>query len=747
LSVHTLSAPRASWLLIQLALRRASNRMREGRSRYAGPLRIAGVGAALMANSAYVFRSSLTRVHEATEPAGVGGVDAAYLGVVLLTILLCNSSLLNKDLSRPDADLEWLLTLPASVSALYTAKIARAAVLSPAGWVLLLPFLTTLALRDGLRALSLVAVLSSTAALLAVLALWTQVLEAAGRAWLRSLTGAQAVAALLATAGVAVLVSPLFFVIMPRAVVASGLHALQGLNWLPFSECLRLISPEPMPARALFEALAAFSLQVAVAMGLGVLALWRLATRGFVLGRSALHGARGPSTLARKRRRRRAWLGGVAAKDLRWFWRDRSSLAEAGILTAACVAQIALVNALSPQRLRSPEALGAAAFACGATLLASTTTAAFRSEARACWILFAVPTSLARVLLHKATLWWVPAAGAALGVLAWGAAQHGSSARLLFWGAYALLGLAFQALTGTALAARRFEANAEPSSGRRMLASYEALLLATPVFCGFLTSSYGAALQALLLFGALATALVQSAVQRSRSWLEPGAPTPPGLRLSDGLIAALFLSLLEGALFQLAARSFGLSVATAAALAFTLAGALVVGATCGLISRRGAPGALVLLGLVDTRGWPALGKSLAICVPAALSIAIAHSALVAHEPWLARISAALAGTGGLSASSSERAASVAVALLVAPAVEELVFRGLIQRALRTSLGPTASVLLSSACFALVHPLTSMVPVFLGAICAALALELSGALVAAMLVHAAYNAAALLLWVG
>jgi membrane protease YdiL (CAAX protease family) len=746
-SAESISAARAAWLLIELAARRTANRMGHGGSRGAGLLRLFGVGAALMLNSAYVVGLSLTRAQELIGPVGLRPLETAFLCVLLLTILFCNLSLMNKDLAKPDADLEWLLTLPASAPALYAAKIARSTLWNPAGWTLLFPFLLTLSLRDGPRALALLQVTFCSAALLAVVGVWSQVLEAAGRAWLRSLANAQAVAALLATTGVTLLLSPLFFVVLPRPAATSWLDAIRGLTWLPFSESLALIAPDPLSARDFFGTLAKFLLQITLAVALGLFALWSLATRGFVLGRGARHGKRGARTAAQQGRSRPRWLPGVVAKDLKWLWRDKSSLSEAVLITAACLAQIALLNALSAERLKSPEAIGAAAFACGATLLGSTTTGAFRSEAKACWILFTVPRSLTRVLLQKTVLWLLPAVGVALGVFAWGLTGQAWSARYLFWILYALVGLAFHALLGTALAAQRFEANAEPSPARRALAGYETSLLAAPVFFGFLTSACWSALQTLILFGALTAAAVQNATRRLPHLLEPAAPLVSGLRVSDGLLAALFFSLLEGAIFPLAVKLAGLSVGAAQALAFTLAGSIVSGATFWFISRRGAPGALVLLGLANTRGQRAFGKSLAVCLPAVLLVAIAHRAFIAHEPWLASASAVRAPTNWSFFSTSERIASLGVAVLVAPVVEEIVFRGLIHRALRKSFDRVASILLSSACFALVHPLASMLPVFLGAICAALALELSGALAASILVHAVYNAAALLLWVG
>jgi membrane protease YdiL (CAAX protease family) len=71
-------------------------------------------------------------------------------------------------------------------------------------------------------------------------------------------------------------------------------------------------------------------------------------------------------------------------------------------------------------------------------------------------------------------------------------------------------------------------------------------------------------------------------------------------------------------------------------------------------------------------------------------------------------------------------------------VEELLFRGLLYRSLRSSTGILPSLLLSSLVFAVGHPQAATVPVFCLGVCAALALERSRSLLAAILVHALYN---------
>ena len=84
------------------------------------------------------------------------------------------------------------------------------------------------------------------------------------------------------------------------------------------------------------------------------------------------------------------------------------------------------------------------------------------------------------------------------------------------------------------------------------------------------------------------------------------------------------------------------------------------------------------------------------------------------------------------------------AVIIAPVVEELVFRGLIYGVLKRQFGRVASMFFTSVLFALVHGhLPSIVPLTVLACCLTIGLELSGTLFVPMLMHAIFNAMTLL----
>ena len=91
---------------------------------------------------------------------------------------------------------------------------------------------------------------------------------------------------------------------------------------------------------------------------------------------------------------------------------------------------------------------------------------------------------------------------------------------------------------------------------------------------------------------------------------------------------------------------------------------------------------------------------------------------------------------------------VVMVVLVAPLVEELVYRGLVQRSLATTVPPAAAVVLGGAFFALIHfrpveyPGLFLVGIVLGSCVAA-----TGRLGMAVVAHVAFNATGLLVAAG
>lgn len=89
-------------------------------------------------------------------------------------------------------------------------------------------------------------------------------------------------------------------------------------------------------------------------------------------------------------------------------------------------------------------------------------------------------------------------------------------------------------------------------------------------------------------------------------------------------------------------------------------------------------------------------------------------------------------------------ATVSIGILVAPLMEEFLFRGYIYGTLRRHLGPELAMLLNAALFAAIHVSVPVLPaLFVLAICLTLAYEATGSLLVPMAMHALFNAVTLL----
>jgi membrane protease YdiL (CAAX protease family) len=133
---------------------------------------------------------------------------------------------------------------------------------------------------------------------------------------------------------------------------------------------------------------------------------------------------------------------------------------------------------------------------------------------------------------------------------------------------------------------------------------------------------------------------------------------------------------------------------------------------------RGAVGCLVV--------YPAVAA--AANVATLVSEAVGHT--VKAHPVIVEVTRSSYG---------ETATLVAIALIVAPAMEELFFRGFVYAAIRDRLGVPAGIIISALLFGLVHPgvLNCSVTFVLGAALAAL-YERAGSLVTPFVAHATFN---------
>jgi len=140
---------------------------------------------------------------------------------------------------------------------------------------------------------------------------------------------------------------------------------------------------------------------------------------------------------------------------------------------------------------------------------------------------------------------------------------------------------------------------------------------------------------------------------------------------------------------------------------------------------------------VDIRDWWALFAGIGLFVVATLLILPLHNMVNESQQVVDDLNAA---TG------AKLAVFAVIAALVAPVTEELLFRGLLLRALRRRFAPEVAIGIQALAFALAHPLLSptlrdlvvVPPLFLLGVVSGIAAETKGDLSASILMHIGFN---------
>lgn len=661
--------------------------------------------------------------------------------MILIAVLL--SVVANRELTKPEWDVEWLVTLPLPLSTLIGSMLIERVVANSFGFVFLGAFLSALALKCSYGLAAPLVGIGLTIPVMFLAAI-VQILADTG---LRMALPPSRLRNLQAVANLAVVV-PLIFVL---SLASPGKLFLldwapvpyDWAKWLPGGLLVEAIAS--MDAGRALQWIALLMAEVAAAVAIG----WVLAglqLRNGVVAAGAREGvARLPRALPRPASA--GWSGlwsllpAVQRRDLLLLRRDRTLLVQALVLPIVTVGIQVLIGAGNPliRGFEPTPALAAAAFYLAAFTLMQPSFRSLASEGQALWVLYTVPHSLDQIVLQKAKLWAAVALVYPVVIFAIVVAtQHDIPAQFMVSVPVVLLGVPIFALIGTSLGVFAFDPLAVEEQ-RRVRVSHVYLYMMLGSFYVYAVFAPGIwqRIALMILTALVAMALWQKARDQFDFLLDPAASPPSRVSLSDGLIAALGFFVIQAliVLFQTEALRFPLGGRTIW-IAFCAAGAAIYGVVRLVYWRARTHDVPVLVGgdgpgaLRRSLVWGAVGGAAAsVCgivylvVASALGWFPSPRANPIADPnlpyWLA-----------------------ALAIAAAPVFEEFIFRGLIFGGLRRSLGLPAAALASAAIFGLVHPPAAVIPVATMGLCAALVYARTGALVAPMVVHALYNAAIL-----
>lgn len=656
---------------------------------------------------------------------------------MVLTLLFGLAVLLplgSKELAQPDWDMEWLVTMPVERPTLLWGRLLERSAANFSGAFALLPPLGIIGWYSGFGWFAPLVALAGLLVLLPLAALLHTLADTGLRMWLPAsqLRNLQAVTGLFSM--------PLIYFVMalgmPNAsgFVTDWARAFPAWTvWTPPGVVLQAIQASTLAQAR--EAIALLLAQTAVLLWAGV-ALMRYQLRNGVVNSGARESVRRKPQAAPNAG---GWLSNaftpIKRRELRLLSRDRNFLVQTLLLPVIIVGSQLVFNG----KLSSFAELGehhttaaAIAFGIAVYMLMLSAFQTLNNEGQVLWLLYTVPRSIESVLKEKAQLWGMLTMIYPLvivGVSAWYTTRFEWSMLALLLIVFA--GIPIYSLIAVSLGVFACDPLAVEARARvRPTYIYLYMLLASFYTWSIYSNVWSQKLVVMVLVASMALALWQKARDALPYLLDPAAAPPPRVSTSDGLIAATAFFIMQGLIALFLMQGMEQPPLQAVTIAFAASGLLVYVLMRFVYWRSKTAGVPAILRGGDMRltlGYGAMAAFVACAVGLAYLTGLQHSAL-----WtdIAKQSAASAGSRGW---------LLALAVLAAPLCEEFIFRGLIYGGLRRSMSAVPAMAMSAAIFAVVHPPTSMLPVFVLGLCAAWTYERSKTLLGPMLVHAVYNA--------
>ncbi|OEZ89234.1 CAAX amino terminal protease self- immunity [Janthinobacterium sp. HH106] len=650
--------------------------------------------------------------HLIEQPFSAALAGALTLQLALLWLVSLLLPLGMGELSKPDWDLEWLVTLPVDKGTLLWARVLERTLVNPLGLLVLWPGTTMIAWYSGQGWFSPLSGLFACLLLLALAAMLRTLIDTGLRL---SLSPAQLrnLQALLSVAGLFPMYMGMSFGMGTGGFAHAWAAAMPA--WTGWTAPGLLVSL--LNARGAAAALPAVLLlaQCLCLMLLGM-ALLRRQLRHGVVGAGQREAGRKRSPANQSAGKWRARPGTVIQRrELTLLLRDRNFLVQTLLLPLLILGGQALFSGQARdlhELLSSPVLLASTGFFLGTYVLMMSAFQTLNKEGGALWLLYTFPVAVDQALRQKAQLWAALALLYPLilfsAALAWQDAWRWDMAGLML---LALAGIPLYSAIAVALGVFASDPLATEAAVKiRPAYTYLYLLLTGLYIVALAAGSLAQQLVFVVLTAALAVALWQKARDEVPYLLDPSASPPARVTAADGLIAAMLFFILQILLLIL------LKDKVAGVLTYVL---------LRLVYWRSKTAGVPRM----TRGrhpwrWGTAGAAVsALCGIACTLVLQAPAAAAGGSSW-------------------DSLWLLALGVLAAPLCEEFIFRGLLQGGLRRSLPAWQAIGTGAALFAMMHPPSAMLPAFVLGLCAGLAYERSGALLAPMLVHAGYNAALL-----
>jgi len=655
---------------------------------------------------------------------------------LLLTVLLM--TIASKELSAPEWDLEWLITLPMPLSTLLGVRIVERTVVNPIAYIALWPFLFVVAWTSGFHMAAPLIALIFTLLLSLIVATIRTVIDTGFRLALTppALRNLQAIMSIGSVLIIFPALSPsmnedsfLFrwavalpdwFAWLPTGLAVQAMSTTSFTSWLSVNFVL-------IVQIGLVLAVASYLLSKQLRFGI-------ITTGGRETGLKQ-HAIQTAKILLKPSGPRR-WLSAIQARELKLLGRDRNFLVQTLVLPIVIIGMQVVINSKSNFLgwfTENPERISALAFGASAYALMFSAFQTLNAEGRSLWVLYTLPHSLESILRQNGLLWTVSTLLYPVAIFGIGFTFGGTPGLdALALAAIVLTGIPIYSAIAISLGVFACDPLAQEQQHKvRPDYMYLYMLLASFYTYAIFASGFWQRMALMTLCALLAIALWQKARDHLPYLLDPSATPPYRVSTSDGLIAALMFFVTQGIATVIAVVADIKITGDVLLITFCIAGAFTYFMVRYVFWRTKTAGVPKVFGPNFSRsiGWGVLTGIVASLIGIAYIYCLRHYNLLETEV-----------TKTLVTKEQSTLWLFLLAVVAAPIFEEFIFRGLIFGGLRRSIGLLGSVAASAAIFGIVHPPVSVIPVFFLGAMAALSYSRAGFLIAPMITHAIYNAA-------
>lgn len=638
-------------------------------------------------------------------------------GGLLLSLLFMPMAMRQKNLAATSDHQEWLFSLPMKESELLAGSFVSSVLIRPLVYFVVWPLMTNLLIAGGYGVMISVLGAAGLAMLVSVAISGVEILL---DTWMR----ARAPAVVLKNAQMVFSVLGLLSFYAVLAACLAGESSFPWVNWLAERWPGDLGRPMGEVMVSEMVVVAIWSVLAAAVLGIGGCALAGRFMRSGWLSGNGLHSQnRGLAGTRLKG-------GGLLKFEGLLLLRDRTLATQVILVPVLIVGYQVLIN---PSMVQSVTAAGicAMAYACGAYASMITAPQLLMSEAKGVWLVYNLPVPVAAYFRRRETLWRAVATGVAVllvlvMVVTSGAFRVEDSWRYVA----ALLGVWVMGRVTSGVVMGRPQMPDVASGGVPNLSfgrMYGAMLMAG-IYGGLLWQGMVWPLvSALVIFWMLGVAIWQRRDISFSYLLEPVEEEPPSWGVDDGLWAVVVFFVVQVGVALIGAVS-GFVTGGLILTSFVAGG----GAALLFVWRRRGKKGIPLPEIQNdgvNLGRQAIAKETGIATLLCLAVGIG---------WTKVLETGVFGDMGEGAYEWNPIILILLAVVAAPILEELLFRGFICRTMLAFWSKKKAVLGSALIFAVVHPGTSFPPVFLVGVMTAVLFLRSRSVVPGMILHALYN---------